>query len=115
MSFITRTEQNWAERSKPIDEDLLVNLKLLYFLVNATHLYIMWSEKKLSVKIWFLDDIHVCDGDAAVLRTGQTDHGKILQKFTTDGSRTNLKYQTEQSQFLLIFSYKTYIYIMQSI
>lgn len=53
------------------------------------------SEEELSVKVGFLDDVHICDPGLTFGATGHTHQSPVLQHFTSNSTCTNLQNHNE--------------------
>ena len=56
---------------------------------TRTNLYIPWSEEKLSVKVRFLYDVHICNDYFSSITT-QSHHRPVLQHLTSNCTGPNL-------------------------
>lgn len=58
---------------------------------DDTHCNVWRSEEKLSVEVWLLYSVHVCHNDLA-FSTSQSNHGKVFQQLTANGTCSNLEW-----------------------
>lgn len=57
---------------------------------DDSHLNVMRPEQKLSIQVWFLNKVHICNNDFSFWTASYPHHGEVLQHFATNGTRAYL-------------------------
>lgn len=55
-------------------------------------------EEKLSVQVWLLNGVYVCNCDSSILLTAKDNHGKVLEQLTANGTSTYLEVDKPSDQ-----------------